>query len=230
MPEGLLQQASRLRGVTRTLAVLKVQASVIGRHGRESVDLIGADPHTRSTVYVGGPLLRRFSAAQLASAHAVALPTPLAQAIGAGPLEAVRIQVGASVVRALLAATLNQSDIGGLVHSPVVLTNVAYAQRLAGLGGRISRIFVRPQRGARRRGSWRARWARPRGARKPRARPTSTRRCSRSPLPPRDWAETAVFGDQRDRRLHVRAERDARDGARAAQADRRTFDCRALRG
>ncbi len=144
MPEGLLQQASRLRGVTQTLAVLEVQASVIGRHGRESVDLIGADPHS---AYVGGPLLRRFSAAQLASAHAVALPTPLAQAIGAGPLEAVRIQVGASVVRALLAATLNQSDIGGLVHSPVVLTNVAYAQRLAGLGGRISRIFVRPQRG-----------------------------------------------------------------------------------
>ncbi len=144
MPEGLLEQASRLRGVTQTLAVLEVQASVIGRHGRESVDLIGADPHS---AYVGGPLLKRFSAAQLASAHAIALPSPLAQAIGAGPLEAVRIQVGASVVRTLLAATLDQADIGGLVHSPVVLTNVAYAQRLAGLGGRISRIFVRPQRG-----------------------------------------------------------------------------------
>ena len=144
MPEGLLEQASRLRGVTQTLAVLEVQASVIGRHGRESVDLIGADPHS---AYVGGPLLRRFSAAQLARAHAIALPSPLAQAIGAGPLEAVKIQVGASVVRTLLAATLDQADIGGLVHSPVVLTNVAYAQRLAGLSGRISRIFVRPQRG-----------------------------------------------------------------------------------
>ncbi len=144
IPEALLSRVRGLPGVGQTVPVLEAQASVTGPHGRASVELIGTDPRF---AHAGGPLLRRFSAAQLASQRAVALPEPLARALGVGPLETIALQIGASVATTLVGATLREADIGGLVNSPVALTNVAYAQRLTGLSGRISRIFVRPEPG-----------------------------------------------------------------------------------
>lgn len=140
--ERLLGEVQRLPGVQSTLPVLEQQANVIGPRGQRAVDLIGTDPRF---AHAGGPLLRRFSAAQLAAQKAIALPAPLAEAIGAGSLQTIRLQIGASVVTTLLAATLQEGDIGGLIHSPVALAPVAYAQRIAGLEGRITRIFVRPR-------------------------------------------------------------------------------------
>ncbi len=144
LSEEVLHQVSRLPAVEKTLPVLEAQVSVIGPRGRRSVDLIGTDPHFAAA---GGPLLRRFRAVQLATQQAIALPDPLASAIGDGALEAIHVQVGSHVWPVLLAATLGAADIGGLVDSPVALTNVRFAQRLAGLSGRITRIFVRPWHG-----------------------------------------------------------------------------------
>ena len=119
-------------GVRVALPVLEQQANVIGPAGERSVDLIGTDPRFAR---FAGSLLRRFSAAQISAQQAIALPAPLAQAIGAGPLQTIKLQVGASVVTTLLGATLGESDIGGLVHSPVALAPVGYAQRITGMRG-----------------------------------------------------------------------------------------------
>ena len=138
--ERLLGAVRRVPGVQAALPVLEQQANVIGPTGAQrSVDLIGTDPRF---AHFAGTLLRRFSAKQLASQQAIALPAPLADEIGAGPLETIKLQIGASVVQTLLGATLGEADIGGLVHSPVALAPVGYAQRLSGMGGRITRIFV----------------------------------------------------------------------------------------
>jgi putative ABC transport system permease protein len=145
--ERLLREVRAAPGVKVALPVLEQQANVIGPSGERSVDLIGTDP--RFAHFAGG-LLRRFSAAQIAAQQAIALPAPLAQAIGAGPLQPVRLQTGASVVTTLLGATLGAGDIGGLVHSPVALAPVGYAQRITGMRGRISRIFVQSEPGRRR--------------------------------------------------------------------------------
>jgi putative ABC transport system permease protein len=144
--ERLLSEVRAAPGVKVALPVLEQQANVIGPSGERSVDLIGTDP--RFAHFAGG-LLRRFSAAQIAAQQAIALPAPLAQAIGAGPLQTVRLQAGASVVTTLLGATLGAGDIGGLVHSPVALAPVGYAQRITGMRGRISRIFVQSEPGHR---------------------------------------------------------------------------------
>jgi putative ABC transport system permease protein len=140
--ERLLGDVRHMPGVQFALPVLEQQANVIGPGGQRSVDLVGTDPRF---AHIGGPLLRRFSAAQLAGQRAIALPAPIAQAIGAGSLETIKIQVGASVVTTLLGATLQPGDIGALINSPVALAPVVYAQHLAGMGGRITRIFVRAQ-------------------------------------------------------------------------------------
>jgi putative ABC transport system permease protein len=50
-------------------------------------------------------------------------------------------------VTTLLGATLGEADIGGLVHSPVALAPVGYAQRITGMRGRITRIFVQAEPG-----------------------------------------------------------------------------------
>ncbi len=60
----------------------------------------------------------------------MALPAPVASSIGVGPLQPVTLQVGARSVTALVGATLQEADIGSLVHSPIAVAPVAYAQRL----------------------------------------------------------------------------------------------------
>lgn len=143
-PEGvseqLLAQARAIPGVRVVLPVLERSMTVVGPRGMRSVELFGVQPQA---VRASGPLLRRFSARQLATQQAVALPGPLARAIGAGPLTLVNVQLGGGYIETLVGATLDRSDIGGLVDSPVAFAPLGYAQRLAGARGRISRIFVR---------------------------------------------------------------------------------------
>ena len=143
-PEGfgerLLGEVRRLPGVQDAMPIADSQVNLIGPGGERSVDLIGVDPHT---VRASGPLLRRFSAKQLSAQQAIALPAPLASEIGAGPLVAVRLQIGARFVETLVGATLQEGDIGGLVHNPIAMAPLGYVQRLTGMSGRLTRIFVR---------------------------------------------------------------------------------------
>lgn len=143
-PERLLDQVQRLPGVRSAAPILEVQANVVGPKGQQAVYLIGADP---GFVRLGGSLLRHFSAAALARQHAVALPAPIAQQIGVGDLQPATLQVGASSHSVLVGLTLQASNIGALVHSPLVLAPLAYAQQLAGMKKQVTRIFVRPQAG-----------------------------------------------------------------------------------
>ncbi len=173
-PEGVSErvvaQAQSLPGVRAALPLLEQQASVIGPAGRASVDLIGADPRFAS---IGGPLLRRFSIRRLAFQQVIALPAPIAAAIGAGPplvqsstlehagsgaagsstrrvpLRPIELQIGAHVVRTILGITLQEADVGALVHSQVALAPVAYAQRVGGMEGRVTRVFVQVRPGRR---------------------------------------------------------------------------------
>jgi putative ABC transport system permease protein len=138
--EGLLTQVRSVPGVQVALPIIERQVDVIGRSGERSVDLIGVDPHS---VRASGALLRRFSARQLVSLRAIALPELLAGEIGAGPLVEVKLQIGARRVETLLGATLGASTIGGLLHSPIAVASIGYVQRLADARGRITRIFVR---------------------------------------------------------------------------------------
>ncbi len=143
-PEGIAREVGTLPGVSAALPLLEQQAIVLGPHGQTSVDLIGADPRLAS---IGGPLLRQFSARQLVHDKVIALPVPVAASIGAKPFQDIRVQVGASTVETLLGATLSEADIGGLVDSQIALAPLAYAQKLAGMPGRVSRLFIKVKPG-----------------------------------------------------------------------------------
>ena len=143
-PEGfsdaVLEAVRRQPGVQSTFPVLERQVNVIGSSGERSVDLIGVEPTAlRATI----PLLRHFSANLLRHAHGIALPAPLSNEINAGAI--VRLQIGARFVNTLVGTTLTPADIGRLVHSPVAVTSIEYAQKLASDKSRLTRIFVRYQ-------------------------------------------------------------------------------------
>lgn len=143
-PEGvseqLLHEVRHAPGVQVALPIFERQLNLIGRRAERSVDLIGVDPRW---VRASGPLLKRFSAQQLAAQQAIALPVPLAAEVGAGPLEPVKLQIGARFSETLVGATLGEAEVGGLLHSPVAVAPLRYAQSLVGAGAHVNRIFVR---------------------------------------------------------------------------------------
>ncbi len=137
--EALVGQVQRMPGVHAVVPVLETPASVSGRRGSESVDLVATDPRY---VHFAGALLRHFSTSQLIHTRVIALPAPIAKQIGVGPLEVVKLQVGAKLVRALVGLELTTRSIGALANNPIALAPLAYAQRLTGMQGRITRLLV----------------------------------------------------------------------------------------
>lgn len=137
--ERLLAEARRTRGVRVAVPVLEQRVGIVGSTGRETVDLIGADPHT---VRLAGSRLRRFAANQLARERSLALPESVAHAVGVGT---VHLQIGAASIQSEVAAVLGHRDIGPLAESPLAIAPLRYAQDLTGLHHRITRIFVEPQ-------------------------------------------------------------------------------------
>ena len=138
--EQLLGRVRGLPGVRGAEPVLEQRATVIGPAGRRAVDLVAGDPRY---VHIGGSLLRGFTATQLASLHALALPAPVAQAIGVDSLQTVGLVFGTRRLTALMGAKLDAQNIGALVHSPIAIAPLAYAQEVTGLRGRVTRILVR---------------------------------------------------------------------------------------
>jgi len=138
--ESLLRQVRRLPGVSAAVPVLEEPVEAIGPTGRESVELIGADPRLALR---NSPLLKHFHYAQLAHLQALALPASVADTIGAQPLAPIELQIGASTVSALVGTSLDTTAIGGLASSPVAVAPLAYTQKLTGMRGRVTRIFVR---------------------------------------------------------------------------------------
>jgi putative ABC transport system permease protein len=143
--ERLLGQVQHTQGVRTAVPVLEQRVGLIGPTGRENVDLVGVEPRM---VRLASPLLLPFGASQLARQQALALPVAVADAIGAGPLETVHMQIGAILTASLVATELTTSQIGALANSPIAIAPLSYAQKLTDMRGRISRILVASQRGA----------------------------------------------------------------------------------
>ena len=143
--ESLVGEIKRVPGVSAAVPVLEVQASVIGPSGTQPLDLIATRP---GDVHLAGRLLRNFTGAQFVGKRVLALPAPIASKLGTGPLESVKLQVGPDAVRAFVGLELTERNIGALANSPIALAPLSYAQELAGMGHRITRVLVQVRPGA----------------------------------------------------------------------------------
>jgi putative ABC transport system permease protein len=144
-PEAILSEVRQIPGVLEAQPILEQQAVLIGQHGRKSVELLGAPA---SFAHHLRELPGHLTAEQVAHQQELGLPAPVAGAIGAsGSLQPVEIQVGTHVSSTLVGAVLQQRNIGDLVHSPVAIAPIAYAEELSGAPGLLTRIFVKVRPG-----------------------------------------------------------------------------------
>ncbi len=147
-PEGfdqrLLGEVQRLPGVHTAIPVVEERANLIGPSGQQPVELFSTDARF---AHLGGPLLRRFSAAQLDRQRALALPLALAHSVGLASLESAELQIGGRNVQVFVGAVLFEGDLGVLAHSLVAIAPLAYAQQLVGMPGRLTGVLVQPYSG-----------------------------------------------------------------------------------
>lgn len=142
--EHVTNEVRQLDGVKTAAPILEARTNVIGPDGRMSVLLIGGDP---TFTDLGGTVLQQFTTANLGEADAIALPTPLADTLGLGFGQRLRVEVNSRVVPVTLAVRLDEAEIGNLVHHPVALAPLPTVQALGNMEGRVSRILVEPKPG-----------------------------------------------------------------------------------
>jgi putative ABC transport system permease protein len=149
MPDGLLGRVRGIQGVRVAAPLLEASAKASGPQGSESVELVGADSSLRR---LGGALVRHSELEPFAGIGAVLLPAPLARRIGVTRFgREVTLRLYGRTEHAPLYEQLHESQIGGLAASPIVVAPLFFAQEMAGLGGRVSRILVEPAPGAQQR-------------------------------------------------------------------------------
>ena len=140
MPEDLVGKVRAIPGVRVAAPLLEASADASGPRGRESVELVGADSNLRS---LGGALVRHTELEPFAGIGAVLLPAPLAKKVGVTKFGSeVTLRLYGRSARAPLYEQLHARQIGGLVQSPIVVAPLFFAQEMAGLSGRVSRILV----------------------------------------------------------------------------------------
>lgn len=143
--EELVHAARALPGVRSAEPIIEQSATVSSQGGRTSVVLLGVGVGFANTdvgLFRHIQLLKGVASSQIAALQGVALPLPVANEIGVEALEPVRMDVGAHSSEALVDATLRKSEVGALVDGQIVLAPIAYAQRLAGMKGHVSRVYV----------------------------------------------------------------------------------------
>lgn len=145
MPDNLVREARRISGVRVAAPLFEASAQATGPHASDSVELVGADS---SLSELGGSLVAHTQLEPFAGIGAVLLPAPLAAHLGVTRFGAeVTLKLYGRTQHAPLYEQLHESGIGGLAASPIVVAPLFYAQELAGLPGRVSRILVEPAPG-----------------------------------------------------------------------------------
>lgn len=146
-PEAVAERVRRIDGVEAVAPVTEVRANVVGPHGRRSVLLLGGDSRFAG---FGGRLVRPFARSQRLGrvrAEVLALPAPIASDLGIGVPVPFHVEAGTRKVRVRIAVPLQTSDIGALANSPIAIGPLDYVQRIGGLEGRVTRVFVKPRPG-----------------------------------------------------------------------------------
>jgi putative ABC transport system permease protein len=118
----LLGQVDAIPGVAAS-PVVEAHVNLVGPGGRRSVLLVGglSGPKGRPGLY---------------------LPGPVVEGLGVRRGEELRVETGGRTVRSRLVAELDGGRFGSLAQSPVALAPIPLVRKIAGLRGRISRVFV----------------------------------------------------------------------------------------
>ncbi len=141
----LLSNVRHVAGVKLAAPLLEANANALGPRASKSVELIGAD---ESLTQLGGTLVRHTRLAPFGGIGAIVMPGPLARGIGVTKFGAeATLEIGGHVSQAPLYKQLSAHEIGPLIDTPIVVAPLSFAQEMAGLPGRVTRILVTPRPG-----------------------------------------------------------------------------------
>lgn len=144
--ERLLGQVAALPGVQAAVPVVEQNANVVGPTGQRSVDLVGTDPRLAR---LGGQIAQHLGEVSLAgTARVFTLPAPLARDVGVTSIRAVELQIAGRTIGALLVPQLPGGGAASLGESPIALAPLHAAQRMSGMRGRLTSIYVRSAAGS----------------------------------------------------------------------------------
>lgn len=143
--ERLLDQVNRLAGVGVAVPVLEERVTLAGPDGKRAVELLGVQP---KLALQNRELSHRFGEAFEGLLGGILLPGPVAEQIGIHrPLRSLNLWFDGWTVTARIGGEVSANAIGELASSPVAVASLPYAQRLTGMQGRLTRIFVRARHG-----------------------------------------------------------------------------------
>ena len=77
----------------------------------------------------------------------IALPAPMASDLGISFGAPIQIETDTRVVRVPIGVALEERDVGTLAASPVAIAPLQYVQRISGMRGRVTRIFIHTRPG-----------------------------------------------------------------------------------
>jgi putative ABC transport system permease protein len=143
--EGVAVQAGNLPGVQVAAPVLRENVTLIGpRSEQEAVQLIGVSPSIES---LGGSATQQYASATALLQGGLGLPTGVAGNLGVGRGATVELAGNGQVRTARVKALLGGGVLGSAASSPVAVAVLAVAQRLAGMGRRVSEVLIEPAPG-----------------------------------------------------------------------------------
>jgi putative ABC transport system permease protein len=145
LDERLTRAVRALDGVRVAAPVLDRRGVIAGPRGERAVMIVGVDA---SLATLGGSITHDFgpNGLQLPT-HGIVAPDAIARQIGASSGDSVRVLVAGRARTTPLSAALDRGAIGSLVGSQVAVSSLPYVQRLTGMTGRVSRVFVVAQPG-----------------------------------------------------------------------------------
>ncbi len=142
----LASTAGKLAGVRVAAPILRENVAVVGPHGRrEAVQLLGV---SAATARLGGIGTRELDLGGFRFAGGLILPEGVANAVGAAPGARITVLAFGAAHTIVVTAVLKSSLFGVLASSPVAVTLLKRAQRLTGLGERVTQVLIEPHRGA----------------------------------------------------------------------------------
>ncbi len=143
--EHLANQASTLNGVKDSAYLLRVNATVVGPSGRQSIQLVGV---TAGIVGFGGSATQDLGAGESLLTGGIGLPSSVGSAIGAKPGASVTVLAAGQAHRVAVRGVLNSGVIGALANSHVAVTLLPTAQTLVGEPQRVTQVLIRTDPGA----------------------------------------------------------------------------------
>jgi putative ABC transport system permease protein len=143
--EKLADEASRLPGVEKSAYLLRQNAVIVGPHGRQSIQLVGATP---SLVTLGGSATADLGAGEALLTGGIGLPSDVGEEIHVKTGDEVQLLAGGDAHRVLVRAVLNSGAIGALANSRVAVALLSNAQAFAEQPGRVTQVLIHTRPGA----------------------------------------------------------------------------------